>query len=1008
MYQLLVDIHNYRQLYKISRSTMLALQSDLGVIARLVGAELRELAQGRSLVGFAIHRPSDTAFVVDSVFRIYDFLVEHDGDHNGFSLILESGNDDEEGLRQLRQLLNCATENQCLWLGPRAAAALAPYIYLEHKSLLWKALSRNSSQTPDLNITEDLLERFCPRSELEAVVDGLLGRRPEGTSVVCVGGAPTDAVGDMINNLVNRRLGDEHKRSFLWLDGQNPLDPAPIALTRSLFPQAEADILDGLDEAERTRWRAVGSFMFQNAHSCIPEVTPARISLEYPKELFAGAWRLYVLSLCRRLNRLGLPLFVHVENYADFNADSRALIAETIEWCAATTGLRCVVFYSSAELAELDDVAAGAETMEVGPLAWDELEDLGVRAESLPAALAFCRKLHRLGRRQAANVAFLSSRLAGVHEADDQAALYTQKSQIDRALLKYLLLNCDELNREVYYAIVTTYGLLPVAVLFEFLSYMAVERIRHPSIIQNLYRYGLIRDEELVVPAYPNCAEILEEVLQDRAARIRGDLETFLSQRLAKGQLNFRLDVFILMAEIASPEHFFEICFNFAEELLNVRNFETAGYVLDYASTQLLQLDESAQKSRLLYAVSYLNCRSLMLQGRTGELQVAISHLNQLPELGDHWIGAYVQLQRARYHFAQADIEQALMAVKRAVMQFQDANDRRGLASAHILFGQILLAKERLIEARDYFILARNNATSVSAVYEDVHAGFYDIVVTFLLGYHSRAIEALDDPQGILELARSNGLFSHVTYLEFLRGRVWFELGAYHDAGAAFERALELARTYPNPAAALMIRRWMGRAKVYLQDFAGAEPILSADADNVETRLFMAESKLLQSAHAEALVILNGGGFAAEGERRLMAENIDWSSGFANLEGKVFLAHNQQDCFANLASCYRAFCLAKTAPAGNDAVDLLYSFTRNQRRSPIDPYNYLYYFLYCQVLRGAGEGGIDDFATILGKSVKFIQERSSRIEDPGHKQSFLRNAHWSRLLLQDARGHNLA
>ena len=201
----------------------------------------------------------------------------------------------------------------------------------------------------------------------------------------------------------------------------------------------------------------------------------------------------------------------------------------------------------------------------------------------------------------------------------------------------------------------------------------------------------------------------------------------------------------------------------------------------------------------------------------------------------------------------------------------------------------------------------------------------------------------------------------------------------------------------------------MARADVFLQNYETADSIFYSEPDTLEAKFFLAESLMLREQYEAALLILSAPEFSTIIEANLQPELIDWSNGFANLEGKVFLGVHQQECLTNLALCYKAFCLGKTNRGkSTDAIDTLFSFTRNQKRSLQDPYNFLYYYLYSQTLKPVTEGHVDDYSTILGKAVKFIQERSSRIEDPGHKQSFLRNAWWNRLLLQDARGHNLA
>ena len=73
----------------------------------------------------------------------------------------------------------------------------------------------------------------------------------------------------------------------------------------------------------------------------------------------------------------------------------------------------------------------------------------------------------------------------------------------------------------------------------------------------------------------------------------------------------------------------------------------------------------------------------------------------------------------------------------------------------------------------------------------------------------------------------------------------------------------------------------------------------------------------------------------------------------------------------------------------------------------MDPYNRLYYFLYSLILPESGPADTEDRLTILGKSVRFMQERSSRIDRYSDKTAFLEKNYWNRQLIEQARLHNL-
>jgi hypothetical protein len=90
-----------------------------------------------------------------------------------------------------------------------------------------------------------------------------------------------------------------------------------------------------------------------------------------------------------------------------------------------------------------------------------------------------------------------------------------------------------------------------------------------------------------------------------------------------------------------------------------------------------------------------------------------------------------------------------------------------------------------------------------------------------------------------------------------------------------------------------------------------------------------------------------------------------------------------------------------------EGVQELHQLTRETRLSEIDPYNRLYYYLYSLVLPESGELNIEDRTTVLGRAVRYIQQRTSRLDEYAHKTDFLRLNYWNNRLMSHAQSSNL-
>jgi hypothetical protein len=100
-------------------------------------------------------------------------------------------------------------------------------------------------------------------------------------------------------------------------------------------------------------------------------------------------------------------------------------------------------------------------------------------------------------------------------------------------------------------------------------------------------------------------------------------------------------------------------------------------------------------------------------------------------------------------------------------------------------------------------------------------------------------------------------------------------------------------------------------------------------------------------------------------------------------------------------------CLLGLRGASEEGIRELHKLTRSERSVDEDPNGYWYNYLYSMVLPESGGQEVDDKETILGKAVKSLQERASRIDAPSERSSFLSRNRWNQRIMDEARQRKL-
>ena len=243
-------------------------------------------------------------------------------------------------------------------------------------------------------------------------------------------------------------------------------------------------------------------------------------------------------------------------------------------------------------------------------------------------------------------------------------------------------------------------------------------------------------------------------------------------------------------------------------------------------------------------------------------------------------------------------------------------------------------------------------------------------------------------------------------FLLFLKARTQFQLGAHEDSCVILETCLGLATLYSVDAAIPVLHAWLGRGALYKGELDHGLRLLTQMEPSREVLFFLAEgcffSDELDSAseHLDrALAIPTEFHFPP-------AEAPSWSDGFASIEGRCFRLSRGDAFVRRSLSALRAFLLGLRG-APQEGIPELHKLTRSERSVEEDPNGYWYNYLYSVILPEAGGEEMDDKETVLGKALKSLQERASRIDAPSERSSFLSQNRWNRRIMDEARERKL-
>jgi len=558
----------------------------------------------------------------------------------------------------------------------------------------------------------------------------------------------------------------------------------------------------------------------------------------------------------------------------------------------------------------------------------------------------------------------------------------------------YPLLSADYL--EIAYCLYLAYGVLKSGEVFDAFRGGGKPIDTVPLILERLVELGVICSVDDPEPLIPDFCPFAESILGSRSDRVRSLVrERLLELVSAKRVLN---------------------SYGFLETLVALGGEGQDDLVLDAVvgeivrgtGSSLLPKLEDGSFERTVGTARFTALSRIL---RTGTILVSWDAENRgsvfrepLPmQVPSARYRAYMLLDNASHAFWVNDLSSASTAAREASMLVQGNQRDHGSARAYRILGEIELAKERISEAVDYFGFASESAERSHDSFEALLADVNSAATQFLMGNYSKAERHASAAR---KRASESYLEKWEQWAEFMVARVRFETGRYQDAETMFE-SLRLVDDFDGCADFHgILDAWTNRVRVYLYGQAASlVPATMGSPGTGDALLFKAESALFctdyETARESANAYLSLPSFAHSHN----PECVSWKSGFSMVEDRVIGNTGEEPVGRKLARVIRSLATAELGSPREALVDL-YHMAKEERISPCDPYDAMYFRALFLILGHAGSPVVDR-GTVLSIAFKRLQKRASHIDDPETKRSYMNQNRWNGALYTEAKAGNL-
>lgn len=975
MFYLLVELNSHRQLRRLKPDILGDVENRTRGILADCGASAVSSENGQYYFCFDSVRAGEHEHILDTAVRVRGYLDQHSSTLSGFSVYLDVSqtSSTEAAVRQLRSMaLRTAIEEEIV-VSEAAAIAVEPYARLEKRGTFFVVGEKHERPSVSATSYRDFLKREDAIDSILDACDEFLENRTGGA--VLVHGSEDIGKGIAAFHAAKSIYGRDTEGWPFEIGPMGAISYAPLVycLTTSRLRLLDA----AMSRAEQT--------LFRRHRSVVDGLRRTELTDEFvdsPDTDIAIAFRSVVFAYLRLMTSRNLPPFILCYGVHDFDQASLRILRSVLndlEGSPAIAILTSEKPFLPMALRELPH-----KKLEIGLPTVDEWRRMAARVTgpgigSSPV-LSTVRGGHAVFHSLVAEHAFSRN------ELENRLPPSTR-----------LLGALEDEYVETMLAVALVDGALTVDLLSAFMAELGVARVRTPELVNDLQRLGYLRESVMLCSAVPDLAHAISVAFPAAARKVITALVHFFRPALAAIK-----PIYAFILDAGDPQLAVQTVASYLDDLLERRRFREARAVL-YGTLPAFRGSSETQVRSTLHLLLYVHRLKLALLSRDEPTADRVfpgwrNLTVYSPKSSIH--GDYL-LTKAQYLNAKGARNDGLTLVKKAILAYQESDAPRGVARANAEFGLVLLSQGNVSAARDYFSIAARTGAQLGDRRGALHAGMLELATDISLGSLTRAREKAEQ---LKAESRRLAVRREELYLDFVLGRIAFELGAYETAEGILATTLCDADILQDDEARSLLQRWLGRSVAYRGAPKRGLEIVDATSGGAEGTLFRVEALILLGQFGDAAKAASAAADPAARASFRPGEALVWDSGFANIEDR---SNDPADgVISHLLSAFLAYAQAEHGePAAG--IEVLHRLTRAGGSAIRDPYAALYLLLYSEILPENGGEEIEDMVTILGKAVKHLQERTSRIDNYADKTSYLRRNHWNAVLTAKAKRYNL-
>lgn len=1002
MYYLLVEINSYAQLQRLSSSVIETVTGGLWRVLEAQGGRRFSSGAGQFVYAFGQDDEFEPYDLVNAGILCSEFLQSHAAELRGFSVVMERCTESsaEAVLRDLRTLLYAVPKDQGLWIGPDAYREFSPYLNLHASGTdLWMVEGRRRETVGRVRRQDNFWIRPEPAVKLFDSLEPFLNGTTEDRFLLVYGPTHTGKR-ENVEYVLSEVAG---KSTFTdWVvaspapaPGATPLLPVVNALRNPFFSRVPRY----LTRAGRDAWREIAPVLAGATAIGIDSARPDHLTTD----LLMG-FQLFLQAYSRAMTERLLPPVLICEGLHAYEEPTVGILERVFTTMLPSRSLIPICLSRKAGIFRELSAIPHAQ-LHWTPLSVAEVQS---RMESMGLASPATADRERVSRLRAlcrGRIPACYHLLWSMDSADGTQEVMEETAHPLDITWKALK-SMDPAAPAVLYALDLAQGILDETQLTAFLEGYVADRGSLDEQLERLYAMGFIRRSPAPASRIPPLRSRLQDLMKSRGERTAHDLAACAAEHFYRGHVRASASLLKLQYAFGRPADAVAVLRRLLAEELDRRNLQDAKQLLDEARTRWGPPRGSEARAEHDQVLDTAALRMALLSANRDEaVPLVRSWETRGWDRGTRAATAYHAdpvLQLARFRYATGELGEALTLAKRALMLYQDRNDLWGEANATLELGTVLLAQAKVEESVEYFLIAERSAAQAGDELAALRANAYQAVAYRIYGNLSKAARIA---RSAVSRAERVGSREWHLFLVLLEARALFALGRYAAAEERCQHGVCLADIYSAEAARRVFRTWLGRSAVYAGDHERGAAVLGTVSHSEEARLFLAESYHFSGRNDEACAVLDSTGEHAL-TMRAASETVSWQDGFAACEDRVFPVAGLRPTAVYSAEAFKAYLSACENETDRGRTTLA-RMTRDAASWRWNPYLSTYLYFYAMVLTQPGHGSdgsqADNRLTVLSKALKDVQERSSRIDEPGKKISFLQSSYWNARMMAEAR-----